>query len=107
MFKRLFWLMMGFGFGLGLAVLTFRRIDAVLNRYAPPQVANQLTDSARSFGRDVRAAVREGRVAMREREAELRAETTPGLEAIDEPPAGPMDGNAGAVSSRSRATGGR
>lgn len=74
MFKRLFWAMVGFGFGLGLAVLTFRRIDAVLNRYAPPQVADQLAHSAKSLGRDVREAVLVGRSAMRDREAELRSE---------------------------------
>ncbi|MEZ5169802.1 MAG: hypothetical protein R3A49_03545 [Acidimicrobiia bacterium] len=74
MFRRLFWLMVGFGLGLGLAVLTFRRIDAVLNRYAPPQVADQLATSAKALGRDVREAVLVGRAAMREREAELRSE---------------------------------
>jgi hypothetical protein len=37
-------------------------------------VSNDVTDGLRRLGADVRAAVTEGREAMREREAELRAE---------------------------------
>lgn len=64
MFKRVFWLTVGTGLGLGASFWVTRRVK----RYAPKAVVG----AARSLGADVRAAVAEGRVAMREREAELR-----------------------------------
>ncbi len=69
MFKRLFWLVAGIAFGITLAVMTQRRV----RRYAPERVANDLADAVRGLGADLRAAVAEGREAMAEREAELRA----------------------------------
>jgi hypothetical protein len=65
-FKRLFWLMVGFGLGLGSSWAVTRRLRRVASRYAPTEVVDR-------WGGTMRAAVDEGRTAMRHREAELRA----------------------------------
>ena len=70
MFKRLFWLMVGIAFGATLAVLVARQ----MRRYSPESVANDATERLRRFGEDLRAAVAEGREAMVEHEAVIRAE---------------------------------
>ena len=74
MFKRLFWLLIGAGFGFGASFWVTRRVRETVERYMPARVSNDVADALRAFGADVRAAVAEGRDGMREREAELRAE---------------------------------
>ncbi len=73
MFKRLFWLMVGMAIGFGTSFWIFRLVRDTLTRYAPEQVAENLASAARRIGDDLRDAVAEGRQAMREAEAELRA----------------------------------
>ncbi len=73
MFKRLFWLTVGMAIGFGTSFWIFRLVRDTLERYAPEQVAENLASAARRLGDDVRDAVAEGRQAMREAEAELRA----------------------------------
>ncbi|HUS60551.1 MAG TPA: hypothetical protein VMY34_00035 [Acidimicrobiales bacterium] len=72
MFKRLFWLMVGVGFGFGVSFWVTRFIRQTVERYTPERVSNDLAAAIRAFGADVREAAREGAEAMREREAELR-----------------------------------
>jgi len=43
-------------------------------RYSPERVSSDLAGAVRGLGADLRAAVTEGREAMRERELELRSE---------------------------------
>lgn len=74
MFKRLFWLMVGAGFGFGVSFWLMRWVRETAARYAPERVSADLTSALKGLGEDLRAAVAEGRQAMREREAELRAE---------------------------------
>ncbi|MGV3759372.1 MAG: hypothetical protein ACO1PW_07475 [Actinomycetota bacterium] len=74
MFRRLFWLVIGAGFGFGVSFWLMRFVRETAARYTPERVSADLADALRSFGGDLRAAVAEGREAMREREAELRAE---------------------------------
>ncbi len=74
MFKRLFWLMIGLGFGFGMSFWVTRRVRETVARYTPERMSEDLSSAIRDLGRDLRAAVEEGRAAMREREAELRAE---------------------------------
>ena len=74
MFRRLFWLLMGVGFGFGVSFWVTRFVRATVERYTPERVSADLADAIKSFGQDLRAAVAEGREAMAEREAELRAE---------------------------------
>lgn len=74
MFRRLFWLMVGAGFGFGVSFWLMRFVRETAARYTPERVSADLADALRGLGGDLRAAVAEGREAMREREAELRAE---------------------------------
>ena len=74
MFKRLFWMLVGVGFGFGVSFWFMRFVRSTVERYSPERVSADLAGAIRAFGEDLRAAVAEGREAMREREAELRAE---------------------------------
>jgi gas vesicle protein len=76
--KRLFWLMIGLGFGVGMSVFVSRLVREKVARFSPDNVASELAQALRDLGSDVRAAVSEGREAMREREAQLRAEVESG-----------------------------
>jgi hypothetical protein len=73
MFKRLFWLVVGAGFGFGVSFWLMRFVRETVERYSPANVSGNMADALRSFGTDLRAAVAEGRMAMRETEEELRA----------------------------------
>lgn len=68
MFKRLFWM----GVGVGASFWVRRTVRTTVERYQPQRVGGELVTAVRRVGDDVRAAVEEGRAAMREREAELR-----------------------------------
>ncbi|MCU1375042.1 MAG: hypothetical protein JWO68_2328 [Actinomycetia bacterium] len=73
MFRRLFWLVVGAGFGFGVSFWLMRFVKQTVERYSPERVSDDLAGAIRSFGQDLRAAAAEGRMAMREREEELRA----------------------------------
>jgi hypothetical protein len=77
MFKRLFWLAIGIGFGFGLSFWLTRVVRETVARYTPERMSSDLAQALREFGRDLRAAVAEGRDAMHEREDEIRAELEP------------------------------
>lgn len=74
MFKRLFWLMMGAGLGFGMSFWITRMVRETVERYSPHRISSDLSDAARAVGVDVRQAVADGREAMRQHEAELRAQ---------------------------------
>ena len=74
MFKRLFWLMVGAGFGFGVSFWLMRFVRQTVERYTPERMSSDLAGALKAFGEDLRAAVSEGREAMREREAEIRAD---------------------------------
>ena len=65
MIKRLVWLIIGFLLGIGSSWTVMRRMRRVALRFAPPDVVDRWSGS-------VRAAVSEGRDAMRAREASLK-----------------------------------
>jgi hypothetical protein len=73
-FKRLFWLVIGAGFGFGVSFWVMRAVRKAAERYRPDRVSSDVAGALGSFGEDVRLAVAEGRLAMRERERALRAE---------------------------------
>jgi hypothetical protein len=73
LFKRLFWLLIGAGFGFGVSFWMVRFVKETVERYSPERVSTDLAGAVRSLGTDVRHAVAEGRAAMRESEADLRA----------------------------------
>ena len=66
MFKRLFWLLVGFTLGLASSWAVTRRVRRVAERFAPTDVVDRWSDNMRS-------AVSEGRTAMRARETELNS----------------------------------
>ena len=74
MFKRLRWLTIGAGFGFGMSFWITRTLRHMVARYAPHRVTNDLASTARAIGRDLREAIAEGHEAMRQTEAELRAQ---------------------------------
>ena len=73
MFRRLFWLVVGAGFGFGVSFWIMRFVKETVGRYSPERVSGDLASAIKSFGADIRAAATEGRRAMAEREEELRA----------------------------------
>lgn len=77
MFRRLFWLVIGAGFGFGVSFWVTRFVRETVARYTPEKVSADLAGAIRGLGGDIRAAVAEGREAMRETEADLRAKLTP------------------------------
>ena len=74
MFKRLFWLVMGASFGFGMSLWVNRLVKRTVERYAPQRVRTNVTGALHTFGEELRAAVEEGRGAMREQEASLRSQ---------------------------------
>jgi hypothetical protein len=73
-FKRLLWLTIGVGIGVGFSFWVLRFIRTTVARYTPERVSANLAAAVEGLGNDLRAAVAEGRQAMREREIELRRE---------------------------------
>jgi hypothetical protein len=65
-------LTVGAGFGFGVSFWLMRFVRETAARYTPERVSSDLADALKGLGADLRAAVAEGRDAMREREAELR-----------------------------------
>ncbi len=74
MFRRLFWLSLGAALGLGSAFWVMRFVRATVDRYTPERLSAELDHAVRRMRVELRAAVAEGRDAMRQREGELRAE---------------------------------
>jgi hypothetical protein len=77
-FKRVRWIMMGMGFGASASVWAQRRLKRWARSYTPPEVASRAaqrtTQAAERTAGELRTALSEGRQAMRQREAELRAD---------------------------------
>jgi hypothetical protein len=65
-FKRVFWLLVGFALGVGSSWAVTRRLRRIAERFAPADVVDRWSDS-------VRSAVAEGRTAMRARQTELNS----------------------------------
>lgn len=72
MFKRLFWLCVGIGFGAGAAIIFSRWIKEAKEKYQPDAVTSRFTDTIRGAVSDLTAAIDEGRQAMAEKEIEIR-----------------------------------
>jgi hypothetical protein len=79
-FRRLFWLLLGVGVGMGGSWWVTRRVKEVAARYTPERISNDMASSVRTLGRDVRLSIQDGRQAMVEREAELRADVPHGVD---------------------------
>lgn len=72
MFKRARWMATGLAVGFGGSLWAQRKVKDVAARYRPSGLANSAANKAKGVPEDIRAALREGKEAMREREAELR-----------------------------------
>lgn len=70
MFKRVLW----FSIGCGSSLWVMRTVRRTVERLMPRRLTQDAVAGARSASLEIRAAIDEGRSAMREREAELRAE---------------------------------
>lgn len=96
MFKRAFWMTTGMAVGAAGAFWAKRRVEETVERYLPEQVAERAANSARNLGDAVRAAAHEGREAMRDTEAELRARVDQRTFVGERPaPAAPVVGHPG------------
>jgi hypothetical protein len=74
MFKRLFWMGVGASVGFGTSWWVSRTVKQKLQRFMPARLSTTVAATAQSITGGVKAAVADGREAMHEREAELRAE---------------------------------
>ena len=74
MFKRIFWLGTGLSIGFGSSFWLMRTVRRTVERLTPQRLTQDVVTGARSVGAEVKAAMDEGRTAMRQREAELRTE---------------------------------
>ena len=85
MFRRGFWVALGFGAGATGAVLASRWTKKQAARVAPATLAREAKGGLLELGKLVSESIAEGRQAMEDRERELRAGLpTPNQ---DEPPA--------------------
>ena len=66
LFRKVVWVFAGFAVGLGSSWAFTRRMRRVARRYVPSEMRDR-------WGDNMRAAVDEGRTAMRSREADLKA----------------------------------
>jgi hypothetical protein len=73
----------GLMFGLGGSIWVQRKVKAVAARYSPSGRAGEAATRARGLPGDVKAAIQEGRLAMRQRESELRAKNGAHLSPTD------------------------
>ena len=76
--KRVFWLTVGAVAGAGASVRAQRAVKRKVAPYTPEHLPGTIVGGVRSIGDGVRGAVHEGRDAMREHEARLRADLPTG-----------------------------
>jgi hypothetical protein len=87
MMRRATWFVAGAAAGAVGVSYTRRKVKAVADQLAPVNVARGVGRRAQARGRDVVAALKEGRLAMKAKEDELRAERTPQQLPVVAPPA--------------------
>jgi len=80
--KRLFWATLGVGVGAALGVGAVRWVSRTAERLAPSSLGRRTLEAAGEWRVRLAGALEEGRSAMADREAELRAQHAgPGNEA--------------------------
>lgn len=77
MIKRLVWLCIGTVVGFASSLWFGRRLRRQVEKVMPERLAKQASQATRRLGDDLRSAAADARIAMREREASLRAEYGP------------------------------
>jgi len=73
MIKRLVWFVSGLVAGVSGVFLAGRRVKRTIGTMVPVRVAGRAAKAARSQFEHLQEALQDGRAAMRQREAELRA----------------------------------
>jgi len=73
MFKRVTWLTVGFGIGVGTTVAAAREVRKRVDRYQPNAIVDRASDGLTRLRDQLADAVETGKVAARAREIELRA----------------------------------
>jgi hypothetical protein len=76
-FKRVTWLTVGFGLGVGTTVAAAREVRRRVDRYQPNALVDRASDGLVRLRDQVADAVDTGRAAARQRELELRARREP------------------------------
>lgn len=104
MIKRLTWFVTGLVAGAGSVMLVGRRVKKRVADLAPVRVAERALDRTKEAVARVRQAAGDGRVAMRQREDELRIKI---LGTHDESPSGSTAAPSGSSSPRSSSSHGR
>jgi hypothetical protein len=80
--KRAFWALLGLGMGAAIGVGVMRWASRTAERLTPQSMGQRVMDAALQWRQRLGSALEEGRAAMAEREAELRAQLVePGDEA--------------------------
>jgi hypothetical protein len=72
--RRLFWVALGLGAGVASAVIASRFVRKQTARVAPANLAREARGSMMDLARLVSESINEGKVAMQQRELELRSE---------------------------------
>jgi len=108
--KRVFWLGVGAVAGAGASFRAQRAVKKKVAPYTPEHLPATIVGGVRSIGDGVRDAVHDGRDAMREHEARLRADLPTGprrrpaepahLRAVPDQPAAPGTAAGGPTPSR-------
>jgi len=72
--RRLFWVALGLGAGVASAIIGTRFVRKQTAKVAPANLAREARGSMMDLAKLVSESINEGRVAMQERELELRSE---------------------------------
>ena len=72
--RRLFWVALGLGAGIASAIIGTRFVRKQTAKVAPANLAREARGSMMDLAKLVSESINEGRVAMQERELELRSE---------------------------------
>jgi hypothetical protein len=73
MMKRLTWFVAGAASGIGVARVAKRKVQQTVDKLSPDHVARQTVAGVRAAVMDVADALKDGRLAMVAKEAEMRA----------------------------------
>jgi hypothetical protein len=72
--RRLFWVALGLGAGAASAIIASRFVRRQTAKVAPATIAREARGSVVDLAKLVSESINEGKVAMRQRELELRSE---------------------------------
>ena len=72
--RRLFWVALGLGAGAASAIIASRFVRKQTAKVAPANLAREARGSMMDLAKLVSASISEGKVAMHQRELELRSE---------------------------------